>query len=210
MSVMRSIFTPSIFTGILALLCSCHMNRNAASHHSLKVMTYNIRYNNPNDGENAWPKRKELVANLVRFHQVDLLGVQEALKDQMDDLSQLLPEFNWIGAGRDDGREKGEYSSILFRKERFALLQQRTFWLSATPEQAGSIGWDAAITRVCTWGKFKDKQTGKIFFLFNSHFDHVGERARLESAGLILKNIQALAKVEPIIVTKECHFAQYS
>jgi endonuclease/exonuclease/phosphatase family metal-dependent hydrolase len=164
-------------------------------------MTFNIRYNNPNDGENAWPKRKEPVANLVRFHQVDLLGVQEALKEQMDDLAQLLTEFNWIGLGRDDGREKGEYSAILFRKDRFALLQQQTFWLSATPEQPGSIGWDAAITRVCTWGKFKDRQTGKIFFLFNTHFDHIGQRARVESARLILQNVQALVKTAPAIIT---------
>jgi len=148
-------------------------------------MTFNIRYNNPNDGENAWPKRKELVANLVRFHQVDLLGVQEALKEQMDDLSQLLPEFDWIGVGRDDGREKGEYSSILFRKERFALLQQRTFWLSATPEQAGSVGWDAAITRVCTWGKFKDRQTGKIFFLFMIDYIFVNSRVAVLRHGTI-------------------------
>jgi len=189
------------FVVCIPLACSCHFTRSSARNDSIKVMTFNIRYNNPNDGENAWPKRKELVANLVQFHQVDLLGVQEALKDQMDDLSQLLPAFKWIGVGRDDGREKGEFSSILFRQDRFALLQQHTFWLSATPEQAGSLGWDAAITRVCTWGKFKDRQTGKIFFLFNTHFDHVGERARLESAKLILKNIQALAKTEPIIVT---------
>ncbi len=183
------------------IVCSCHFTRSPARHDSINVMTFNIRYNNPNDGENAWPKRKEPVANLVRFHRVDLLGVQEALKEQMDDLSQLLPEFDWTGVGRDDGREKGEYSSILFRKDRFALLQQRTFWLSATPEQPGSIGWDAAITRVCMWGKFKDRQTGKIFFLFNTHFDHVGERARVESAKLILQNVQARVKTEPAIIT---------
>ncbi len=175
--------------------------RSSASSASVNVMTFNIRYNNPNDGENAWPRRQELVANLVRFHEIDLLGVQEALKDQMDDLSQLLPELSWIGVGRDDGRTKGEFSAILFRQTRFTLLQQGTFWLSPTPELPGSIGWDAAITRVCTWGKFRDRNTGKIFLLFNTHFDHIGEKARGESAKLILKNLQALAPTEPIIVT---------
>ena len=175
--------------------------RSSASSASVNVMTFNIRYNNPNDGENAWPRRQELVANLVRFHEIDLLGVQEALKDQLDDLSQLLPELSWIGVGRDDGRAKGEFSAILFRQTRFTLLQQGTFWLSPTPELPGSVGWDAAITRVCTWGKFKDRRTGKIFFLFNTHFDHLGENAREESAKLILKKIQAFAPTEPLVVT---------
>lgn len=164
-------------------------------------MTFNIRYNNPDDGENAWPQRRDLVAKTIRFYQVDLLGVQEALHEQMRDLSQLLPEFKWIGAGRDDGKEKGEYSAIFYRPDRFKLVQQQTFWLSATPERAGSVGWDAAITRVCTWGQFKDQQTGKGFFIFNTHFDHIGETARRESAKLLLENIRRRAGSAPVILT---------
>lgn len=198
---MRSIFSFVLCIVALAVLSSCHFTRRSAASASFNVMTFNIRYNNPGDGENAWPRRKELVANLMRFHEIDVLGVQEALHEQMHDLTLLLPEFNWIGVGRDDGRAQGEFSAILFRPTRFTLLQQGTFWLSPTPEQPGSLGWDAAITRVCTWGKFKDRDTGKTFFLFNTHFDHRGETARLESARLILKKISALAPAAPIIVT---------
>jgi endonuclease/exonuclease/phosphatase family metal-dependent hydrolase len=168
---------------------------------SVNVMSFNIRYNNPDDGENAWPHRKELVANTILFHRADLVGVQEALKGQLDDLSILLPDYAWLGKGRDDGGEKGEYSAILYRKGRFDLLQSGTFWLSEAPERPGSIGWDAAITRVVTWAKFEDKYSSKEFYLFNTHFDHIGERARQESAKLILKRIQDLAAATGVIVT---------
>lgn len=199
---MRRVIIPTLLCSLMwMVLSSCQLSRRSVANASINVMTFNLRYNTPNDGDNAWPQRKENVANLVRFHQVDLLGVQEALKEQMDDLSHLLPEFSSIGVGRDDGRAKGEFSAILFRPTCFTLLQQGTFWLSTTPEQPGSIGWDAAITRVCTWGKFKDHRTGKVFFLFNTHFDHVGETARFESAKLILKKMNALATMDPIILT---------
>ena len=174
------------------------------------VISFNIRYDNPGDGKNAWPNRKQLVANLVQFHRADLLGVQEALKGQLDDLSQLLPEFGWLGVGRDDGKEKGEYSAIFYRKDRFEILQQGTFWLSESPEQPGSVGWDAAITRLVTWAKFRDRSGQKSFFLFNTHFDHVGEQARQESAKLLLQRIQSLAPSLPVIVTGDFNAAASS
>lgn len=192
---------PIIFSGAFLLLASCNTAPKPAAPISLNVMSFNIRFNNPNDGENAWPSRKALVANTVQFYRADLVGVQEALKEQLDDLSALLPEFAWLGVGRDDGKELGEYSAILYRKDRFEVLQQVTFWLSEEPEQPGSVGWDAAITRVVTWAKFQDKRDAKGFFLFNTHFDHVGQRAREESAKLLLRQIQNVAGSEPVIVT---------
>ena len=168
---------------------------------TLRVMTFNIRYNNPDDGEHAWPHRKERVASVIRFHGADLVGMQEALKGQIDDLEALLPAYAWIGVGRDDGAAAGEFSPIFYRKDRFELVEQATFWLSETPEVAGSKSWDAAITRIVTWGRFRDKRTGAVFFLFNTHFDHRGTQARTESARLLLARIDALAGDAPVVVT---------
>ena len=168
---------------------------------TLRVMTFNIRYNNPGDGEHAWPHRKERVASVIRFHEADLVGVQEALKGQIDDLEALLPEYAWIGVGRDDGVAAGEFSPIFYRQDRFELLEQATFWLSETPEVPGSKSWDAALTRIVTWGRFRDKTTEEMFYLFNTHFDHRGEQARTQSARLLLEKINALAGDALVIVT---------
>ncbi len=171
-----------------------------------RVVSFNIRYNNPADGENAWPKRKEMVAALIRFHRADLAGVQEALEDQIDDLEKLLPRFGWCGVGRDDGKSKGEFSAIFYNKDRFDLLESANFWLSETPDAPGSRGWDAALPRIVTWARFKDKATSKIFFHFNTHFDHRGERARTESARLLLARIEKIAARHPVVVTGDFNF----
>ncbi len=168
---------------------------------NINVMSLNIRFNNPGDGENAWPRRKEMVAETLRFHKVDIAGLQEALHDQVKALEALLPEYGWFGVGRDDGQTKGEYSPVLYRKDRFKVISQSTFWLSETPEKPGKIGWDAVCTRIVTWGKIEDKLTKTVFFAFNTHFDHVGQTARVKSAELLLKKIQELAENEPIILT---------
>ena len=168
---------------------------------TLRVMTFNIRYNNPDDGEHAWPHRKERVASVIRFHEADLVGMQEALQGQIDDLEALLPEYAWFGVGRDDGATAGEFSPIFYRKDRFDLIDQATFWLSETPEVVGSQGWDAALPRIVTWGRFRDNRTGTAFFLFNTHFDHRGAQARTESARLLLAQIDALAADAPVVVT---------
>lgn len=168
---------------------------------SFRLMSFNIRYNNPSDGENAWENRKDWVAGLIRFHQADLVGLQEALSDQIADLAQRLPDYQWLGVGRDDGAQKGEYAAIFYRSERFKLLKNDNFWLSQTPEAKGSLGWDAACVRVVTWAQFKDAQTGKTFFLFNTHFDHIGTTARIRSAELLRSRIQQLAGAHPVLVT---------
>ncbi len=167
---------------------------------SLRVMTFNIRYDNPGDGENAWPNRQDIAASMVRFHGADICGVQEALKHQVDDLAARLNGYVWFGVGRDDGAEAGEFMAVYYRTDRLDLLEQSTFWLSETPEKPG-LGWDAVCNRVVTWGKFRDKVTGKTFFHFNTHFDHRGETARRESAKLLLAQIEAIAGKTPVIVT---------
>ncbi len=165
------------------------------------VMTFNIRYNNQSDLQNAWPNRKSLVASTVRFHKIDIAGLQEALNDQLKDLEGLLPEYGWLGVGRDNGKEAGEYNPIFYLKSRFKILAQSTFWLSETPDTPGSRGWDAACNRVVTWARFEDQLNKQTFFFFNTHFDHVGEVARLKSAELLLKKIAEIAGTDPVVVT---------
>jgi len=167
----------------------------------LQVMTFNIRMNTASDSLNAWPFRKDNVASQIIFHDVQLLGVQEALHVQVLDLQDRLPQFRYIGVGRDDGNTKGEYSAIFFDTTRLAVLNSATFWLSQTPEVIGSKGWDAAITRIVTWAKFKDKKSKKIFYSFNTHFDHMGKMARKESALLLLEKVKEIAGNTPSIIT---------
>jgi endonuclease/exonuclease/phosphatase family metal-dependent hydrolase len=167
----------------------------------LNVMTFNIRLNTKADSLNAWLYRKDKVASQILFHDVQLLGVQEALHDQMIDLKERLPQFKYVGVGRDDGKEKGEYSAIFYDTARLQVLESKTFWLSLTPEVPGSKSWDAAITRIVTWAKFKDRKTGKTFFAFNTHFDHIGKEARRESARLLLQKVASIAGKTRAVIT---------
>ena len=168
---------------------------------SLNVMSFNIRLNTASDSLNAWPYRKDNVASQILFHDVHLLGVQEALHDQMMDLQARLPQFKYTGGGRDDGKEKGEYSAIFYDSTRLQLLKAGMFWLSETPEIPGSKSWDAAITRMVTWARFRDRKTKKVFYAFNTHFDHVGKVARRESARIIQRKVQELAGNTPAVIT---------
>ena len=173
----------------------------AATAPPLRVMTFNLRYDNPADGVNAWPNRKDWVASLVRFHGADVVGVQEALAHMLTDLDARLPGFARVGVGRTDGRTKGEFSAILYRTDRLALLDSGTFWLSPTPQTVGSKGWDAAIERVATWARFRDRVTGCSHLHLNTHFDHIGEQARQESARLIRRRLATLANGLPVVMT---------
>jgi endonuclease/exonuclease/phosphatase family metal-dependent hydrolase len=168
----------------------------------MNVITFNIRYNTPNDGVNAWPNRIEMVTGLLKFHEADLFGMQEALYEQILDVQKNMPGFEWFGVGRDDGEKGGEFSPIFFNKSKFILIENGTFWLSETPEKP-SKGWDAALNRVVTWGKFKSKVTGKIFYYYNTHFDHRGDEARKKSADLITSKIREMAGSAgyPVILT---------
>ena len=175
---------------ILFLLLSfsiCQVNAQ-----TLRVMTYNIRLDIASDGENDWTHRKDFFASQVQFYEPDIFGVQEAMPHQVTDIAAALSAYNYIGTGR-DGIGKGESSNIYYKKDRFILKEQNTFWLSETPDTV-SKGWDAAYRRVCTYGLFKDKKTKKIFWLFNTHLDHVGEQARTKGIELIIAKIAALNK----------------
>src|SRR5687768_8888542 len=194
----------------LALVVGCRVPASSpravdpaspASALPLRVMTFNLRYDTPSDGANAWPHRRDWVAALIRFHAPDALGVQEALVHMLTDLDARLPGFARVGVGRADGRAGGEFSAILYRSDRLELLDSGTFWLSPTPEVAGSKGWDAAIERIATWARFRDRRTRCRHVHLNTHFDHVGEQARQESARLIRHRIAALAGDLAIIVT---------
>jgi endonuclease/exonuclease/phosphatase family metal-dependent hydrolase len=167
----------------------------------MNVMSFNIRLNTSSDSLNAWPYRKDKVASTILYYQTHILGVQEALHDQMLDLQQRLPSYKFLGGGRDDGKEKGEYSAIFYDTTRLQVMQTDMFWLSETPQVPGSKSWDAAITRMVTWAKFKDRRTRKIFFAFNTHFDHMGQVARRESAHIVLKKVKEIAGNAPAIVT---------
>jgi endonuclease/exonuclease/phosphatase family metal-dependent hydrolase len=167
----------------------------------LKVMTYNIRLDTPHDSINQWPKRTHKVYALIKKYDPDLIGLQEVLHHQLEDLLKNLPAYEHIGVGRDDGKTKGEYSAILFKKDRFKALNQNTFWLSETPEVPGSKSWDAAITRVASWGTFQDLKTNKEFLMINTHFDHIGKEARKNSAALLKQKASEIAKDFPLIIT---------
>lgn len=167
----------------------------------LNIMSFNIRYDNPNDAPNDWPNRKDMVAQMVTFHEVDIVGMQEVLKHQIEDLESRLEDYKWIGVGRDDGKSEGEFCPIFYNAEKLSIQKQSTFWLSETCEVPGKMGWDAACNRVVTWAKFKVNTTGKTFFLFNTHFDHRGQIARRESAKLLLAKIDEIAGEQPAFIT---------
>lgn len=156
---------------------------------AVRVMTFNIRYNNPRDGVNAWPNRKQFVADIVTQNQVDIVGMQEVKRDQLDDLRTRLSDYDWYGVGRDDGKSGGEFSPIFYRRDRWRLLEKKTFWLSETPEVVASKNWDAAITRIVTQVKLEDRRGGHSIHVFNTHFDHRGSIARAKSAELIVKRL---------------------
>ncbi|MDT7830116.1 endonuclease/exonuclease/phosphatase family protein [Pricia sp. S334] len=166
----------------------------------LIVMSFNIRYNNPDDGVNIWENRKEWAAKSIRFFEADLVGAQEVTYPQLQDMEALLPTYAHIGVGREGGN-KGEFTPIFYKKDRFELLEHSTFWLSETPQDVGSKGWDAALPRILTWAKFKDKNGDRVFYFFNTHFDHKGTIARDKSAVLIAKEINRIAGEHATILT---------
>ena len=163
-------------------------------------MTYNIRLDLESDGENKWSNRKDFWASQITFYEPDVFGIQEALPHQVTDIASALPEYSYVGIGR-DGIGKGESSNIFFKKDRFKMVQENTFWLSETPEKI-SKGWDAALNRVCTYVLLKDNKTKKSFWVFNAHLDHIGELARTNAIQLILSKIKEInTKNFPVFLT---------
>ncbi|HEY2416123.1 MAG TPA: endonuclease/exonuclease/phosphatase family protein [Pirellulaceae bacterium] len=169
----------------------------------IRVMTFNIRYGTANDGENHWDKRKEFLLETIKAYGPDLLGTQETVGFQRDYLAEHLPEFGVLGVGRDDGKEKGEMMALYYKNDRFTKLDEGHFWLSESPQTAGSKSWDSSLPRMATWVKLRDQKqpsTPPILFL-NTHFDHRGPQARLESAKLIREQLGVLGKGCTLIVT---------
>ncbi|MBO7119092.1 MAG: endonuclease/exonuclease/phosphatase family protein [Bacteroidaceae bacterium] len=165
--------------------------------------TFNIRLANDGDEQAGfgWSVRKDRVANYIKEKHIDVVGMQEVLHGQLEDLLERLPEFDYVGVGRTDGKTKGEYSPIFFLKDKFEVLEKGNFWLSETPDVPGSKGWDAALERIASYAKLCDKASGKVFMAVNTHFDHVGVTARRESAKLIMKKIREIVGNQPAVVT---------
>ena len=164
----------------------------------IKVTTYNIRYANPNDGEDVWPNRQQSVIEYASG--CDIIGMQEVTEPQFAQLREGLPEFDSYGVGRDDGKSGGEHAPIFFRKARFEFIDSGTFWLSESPKTVGKKGWDAALPRTCTWVNLRDRKSGREIFVANTHFDHRGVRARAESGKLIAKQFSELPADRPTVV----------
>ncbi|GAB3651455.1 endonuclease/exonuclease/phosphatase family protein [Echinicola sediminis] len=180
----------------------------AAQSETLTIASFNIRYDNPNDAPDNWDNRKDVAVNLIKFHGFDVFGIQEGLKHQIQYLDEHLPDFGFVGAGRDDGKEKGEYAALFYNKKKFKVVEEATFWLSTDTSQPNK-GWDAALPRICTWAKLQDKNSGQEFYVFNTHFDHVGTEARQESAKLILSKIKEADKAGiPVMLTGDFNVDQ--
>jgi endonuclease/exonuclease/phosphatase family metal-dependent hydrolase len=168
-------------------------------------MTLNVRYDNPADAPNDWDSRKPIIIQTILEKSADIIGLQEVLAGQLDDLDSLLPWYDYIGVGREDGKSKGEHCPVFYKMNRFEALDYGTFWLSETPLDTGSTGWDAALPRIATWVRFRDmhmQRKGQFleFYFINTHFDHMGDTARKQSAQLIMDFIQENTKGERVVL----------
>ncbi len=180
-----------------------------SSAQTYRVATYNIRMDAKSDAEqgDGWQQRHPVLTKLIQFHDFDIFGCQEVLDNQLQDMTAALTEYGYTGVGRDDGKTAGEYSPIFYKKDKFKLIDSGTFWLSEDTKKPNK-GWDAVLPRICSWGEFEDLHTGKKFMFFNTHFDHVGVKARAESAKLIMKKTQELGKGLPAILTGDFNVDQ--
>ncbi len=177
---------------------------------SIKVMTLNVRYDNPDDSINAWPNRIPLFCSFISEEKPDILGMQEVLWHQYALMDSALAEYGSVGVGRDDGARKGEMNPVFFRKERFDLVRTITFWLSDTPDVPGSMGWGASLPRIVTWLELVDKTNNEHFYFFNTHFAHDSDSARIMSSRILLKEVGEIADGFPFIVTGDFNLLPYS
>jgi len=171
--------------------CSQPEMKSGQADLEVKVMTFNLRYGSANDGDNHWLKRRQLVFDLISNSDVDVIGLQEAMKFQMDQILESAPVYRSVGVGRDDGKEKGEFSNILYNSHRYRVAAWDTFWLSDTPGAPGSVTWGNACTRICTWARLIHKATGRSFYVYNLHLDHVSQPSREKSAVLVANEISS-------------------
>ena len=197
----------SYFLWIFVLISICSCNKNPAR---LEVLSFNIRYDNPEDGINSWSNRKTMITELVRSVHPDIIGMQEATHHQFVDMIGMFPEYARSGVGRDDGKEKGEYAVILFKKTRFNVLEESTFWLSENPSDTGSVSWGAHLPRIVSWIKLEIKNSRRVLYVFNTHYSHVSDSARINSSKLILSKIVEIADGYPVILTGDFNFPKDS
>ena len=194
---------------ITLLFVSCFLSGRAhADDPQVKIATYNIRYANPQDGDDVWPNRMKSVIAYAQTN--DIIGMQEVTAPQFEQLREGLPEFDSYGVGRDDGKSGGEHAPIFYRKDRFKPLKKGTFWLSETPDEVGKKGWDAALPRTCTWIRFRDTQSARPLYVANTHFDHRGVTARAESGKLLAQRIGKLPADLPIVVMGDLNCLSHS
>ncbi len=202
-------YIKSICAAVLCTISICTPTAKAQEPVALKVASYNVRYDNQGDRDkgDAWENRLPVIASLIKYNSFDIMGCQEVLAHQFEDLKQQLPDYTFIGVGRDDGKLAGEFAPIVFKTDRFSLLDSGVMWLSETPHMP-SKGWDAALPRICTWAQLEDKSSGKRFWFFNLHLDHVGLKAREESCKLVLQRIRNVAKDDLILWTGDFNVDQ--
>lgn len=189
---------------------ACVTAFNAAAQ-SFSAATYNIRQLNAKDTAegNGWERRLPVISSLIRFHDFDIFGAQEVFHSQLQGMLAALPGYDYVGVGRDDGAAGGEYSAIFYKRGRFRLLDSGHFWLSEDPSKPGK-GWDAKYVRICTWGRFYDRQSRQRFWFFTTHTDHRGEQAQAESCRLILAKIEELCRGERVILTGDFNVGETS
>ena len=209
-SIVTKVFLPlAILSGLWVLLgfCSCQdaghaaFDRTAKDSIELRAMSFNIRYGAADDGENRWENRRKMVFDVVGDNHPDVVGLQEALRFQIDEIRKALPAYGEIGVAREDGKTEGEYCAILYRHDRFDIDESGTFWLSDTPEVPGSSHWGNACVRICTWARFVEKKSGGAFYLYNTHMDHVSQPSREKSAVLLAQRIGDRRHVDPFVLT---------
>ncbi len=198
---MRRSVQCAILLAVVTVLPATLAAQSVQESSPLSVMAFNIRYGTANDGENRWPLRRAQLLELLRTENADLIGLQEALHDQIVEITDALPAYAVIGIGRDDGQTRGEYAAILYRRDRFHVAESGTFWFSDTPSVVASRSWGNTITRICTWARLVDRQ-GQTFWIFNVHLDHQSQPSRERSTQLIAERIRARSTpTEPVIVT---------
>jgi len=208
-TVSKVTFPIVIFLSLWVLfnLCSCQdladadLNRTEANALELRVMSFNIRYGTANDGQNHWSNRREMVFDVLRNHHPDIVGLQEALDFQIAEIREALAKYGQIGVAREDGKTDGEYSALLYRLDLFDVDESGTFWFSDTPEVPGSSHWGNACVRICTWARFLEKKSGKAFYIFNLHLDHVSQPSREKSAVLLAQRVHQRKHKDPFVVT---------
>jgi endonuclease/exonuclease/phosphatase family metal-dependent hydrolase len=188
---------------------SCSFLSEAQLQKPVKLMTYNIKFDDKNDQVNNWNNRKENLIGLLKYHQPNIFGTQEGLFNQLEDIDNALSDYTYVGVAREDGKQEGEYSAIFYDSTLFMLKSSGNFWLSETPDKP-SKGWDAANTRICTWAHFENGESGKSFYVFNAHFDHVGVEARKNSIKLITKKVNEIAANSAVIVMGDFNFTNDS